>query len=114
MERVAIVVRLKEGSGPRAAQLIEAGPPFDIAESGLVHHSVYLSAGEVVFVFEGPQVEWIVDELVDNPFHPKVRAAFERWRSIVDGLPRIAREQFGWGVGDAAPSSDDLTAVSAT
>jgi hypothetical protein len=67
-----------------------------------------------VFVFEGPQVEWIVDDLVDNPFHPKVRAAFERWRSIVDGPPRIAREQFGWGVQDPVPSSDDLTVASAT
>lgn len=112
MERVAIVVRLKEGSGPRAAQLIEAGPPFDLAETGMVHHSVYLSAGEVVFVFEGPQVEWIVDDLVDNPFRPKVRAAFERWRSIVDGAPRIAREQFGWGPQEAVPSPDDLTAAS--
>jgi hypothetical protein len=113
MERVAIVVRLKQGSGPRAAQLIEAGPPFDLAGTGMVHHSVYLSAGEVVFVFEGPQVEWIVDELVDNPFRPKVRAAFERWRSIVDGPPRIAREQFGWRATDAAPSSN-LTAANAT
>jgi hypothetical protein len=67
-----------------------------------------------VFVFEGPQVEWIVDDLVDNPFHSKVRAAFERWRSIVDGPPRIAREQFGWGVRDPVPSSDDLTVASAT
>lgn len=52
MERVAIVVRLKEGSGPRATELIEAGPPFDLAETGVLHHTVYLSAGEVVFVFE--------------------------------------------------------------
>ena len=28
MERVAIVARLKEGSGTRAAELIAAGPPF--------------------------------------------------------------------------------------
>jgi hypothetical protein len=71
MERVAIVVRLKQGSGLRAAQLIEAGPPFDLAQSGIFHHSVYLSAGEVVFVFEGPQVEWIVDDLVDIPSTPR-------------------------------------------
>jgi hypothetical protein len=53
MARVAIVARLKEGGGPRAAELIAAGPPFELAETGLTRHSVYLSAGEVVFVFEG-------------------------------------------------------------
>jgi hypothetical protein len=90
MERIAIVVRLKEGSGPRAAELIEAGPPFDLAETGVVHHTVYLSAGEVVFVFEGPQVEW-----------------------IVDGPPRIDRERFGWGAHEAVPSAADLTVASA-
>jgi hypothetical protein len=45
MERVAIVARLKEGSGPRAAELIAAGPPFDLAATGIASHSVYLSAG---------------------------------------------------------------------
>ena len=54
MERVAIVAGLKEGTGPRAAELIAAGPPFDLAETGIVHHSVHLSAGEVVFLFRRP------------------------------------------------------------
>jgi hypothetical protein len=96
MERVAIVVRLKEGSGPRAAELIAGGPPFDLAETGIVRHSVYLSAGEVVFVFEGHQVEWMVDGLIDDPFQHKLHSALEQWRAIVDGTPRIARERFDW------------------
>jgi hypothetical protein len=78
MERVAIVVRLKEGSGPRAAELIAAGPPFDLAATGIAHHSVYLSAGEVVFVFEGHQVEWMVDDLINDPFQPKLQNTFRR------------------------------------
>ena len=53
MERVAIVARLKEGSGPRAAELIARGPSFDLAELGLVPHSIYLSADEVVFRLRG-------------------------------------------------------------
>jgi hypothetical protein len=96
MERVAIVARLKEGSGPRAAQLISAGPPFELPETGIARHSVYLSAGEVVFVFEGHQVEWMVDDLINDPFRPEVQSAFDEWRAIVDGSPRIARERFGW------------------
>jgi hypothetical protein len=113
MERVAIVARLKEGSGPRAAELIAAGPPFDLSQTGIVHHSVYLSAGEVVFVFEGHQVEWMVDALIDDPFQPKLQSAFDAWRSIVDGPPRIARERFGWEGQEVMPTAADANAGSA-
>lgn len=96
MERVAIVAHLKEGSEERATELIAKGAPFDLAETGIERHSVYLSASEVVFVFEGHQVEWMVDELIDGMFHYELHRAFEQWRPIVDGPPRIARERFGW------------------
>ena len=67
MEQIAIVARLKSGAEPRAAELIAAGPPFRSGHSGLEGHTVYLAADEVVFVFEGREVEWIVDGLVDEP-----------------------------------------------
>jgi hypothetical protein len=107
MERVAIVARLKKGSGPRATELIADGPPFDLAETGIARHSVYLSAGEVVFVFEGHEVEWMVDDLINDPFQPKLQSAFDGWRSIVDGSPRIAREQFGWEAEEAVPPANE-------
>ena len=69
MERVAIIAHLKEGSEQRVADLVEAGPPFDLADAGIVRHSVYISAHEAVSVFEGHEVEWIVDQLIDEPFH---------------------------------------------
>jgi hypothetical protein len=113
MERLAIVARLKEGSGPRAAELIAAGPPFDLAETGIVRHSVYLSVGEVVFVFEGHQVEWIVDDLIDEPFHYELLRAFEAWRPNIDGSPRLARESFRWDAEAAVPSAAVAMAGSA-
>lgn len=112
MERVAIVVRLKQGSEPRAAELIAAGPPFDLAETGIAHHSIYLSAGEVVFVFEGHEVEWMVDDLISDPFEPKLQDAFAEWRSIVDGSPRIARERFGWKAQEAVSPAAEAMPVS--
>jgi hypothetical protein len=112
MQRVAIVARLKDGRGPRAARLIAGGPPFDLAEIGLASHSVYLSAGEVIFVFEGDQVEWTVDELIDNPFRHEMQSAFDQWRPIIDGSPRIAREQFGWHA-DSPERAAEATAGSA-
>jgi hypothetical protein len=111
MERVAIVARLKEGTGPRAAELIAAGSPFDLAETGIVHHSVYLSAGEVVVVFEGHQVEWMVDDLINDPFRPKLQSAFDAWRSIVHGPPRIARERLGWEAREAVPPATEAMAA---
>jgi hypothetical protein len=109
MERVAIVARLKEGSGPRAAQLIAGGPPFDRAELGLVTHSIYLSADEVVFVFEGHDVEWLVEELIDDPFQHQIPSALGQWRAIVDGSPRIARQRFGWHADGAQPGAQAMT-----
>jgi hypothetical protein len=103
MERVAIIAHLKEGSQQRATALIAAGPPFDLANTGIVRHSVYISTSEAVFVFEGHEVEWIVDQLIDEPFHYELRSALEQWREIVDGQPRIARERFDWQLDEAEP-----------
>jgi hypothetical protein len=96
MEQLAIVARLKPGAEPRAAELIANGPPFDPTDSGLDGHSVYLSADEVIFVFEGHEVEWIVDRLVDDPFYWLVGEALERWRPLLDDQPRIARPVYVW------------------
>jgi len=103
MERVAIIARLKAGSERRAAELVEGGPPFDLTDTGIVRHSIYLAASEAVFVFEGPEVEWIVEQLVDEPFHYELQHALEQWREIVDGQPQVARERFGWQLDEAEP-----------
>jgi hypothetical protein len=96
MEQLAIVARLRAGVEPEAAELLAAGPPFDPAEQGFTRHAVYLSAGEVVFVFEGPEVEWIVDGMVDDPFRWRVIEALDAWRPLVEGQPRIARAMYVW------------------
>ena len=103
MERVAIIARLKEGSEQRAAELVGAGPPFELADTGIVRHSVYISPSEAVFVFEGHEVEWIVDQLVGEPFQYELQRALEQWREIVDGQPRVARERFGWQLDETEP-----------
>jgi hypothetical protein len=96
MEQLAIVARLKSGAEPRAAELIAKGPPFDPEATGLDRHAVYLSAGEVVFVFEGREVEWIVEQLVDDPLQWLAADALEEWRPLVEGEPRIARPAYAW------------------
>jgi hypothetical protein len=96
VQQLAIVARLKPDAEARAAELIAEGPPFDPGKSGLTRHAIYLSAGEVVFVFEGAGVEWIVDDLVEDPFRWPVLAAFHAWRPLVEREPRIARAAYVW------------------
>lgn len=96
MEQLAVVARLSPGAESEARRLVEQGPPFDIAGSGLERHAVYLSAGEVVFVFEGPEVEWVVEAMIEDPFRPRLSDALAGWRELVEGEPRIARPAFSW------------------
>jgi hypothetical protein len=81
---------------PRAQELIANGAPFDPAGEGLARHTVYISAGEVVFVFEGHEVEWIVDGVITDPYRWTVSKAFDAWRPIIEGEPRIARVAYRW------------------
>jgi hypothetical protein len=96
MEQLAIVARLKPGAEPDAAELVANGPPFEPGETGLERHTVFLAADEVVFVFEGSEVEWIVDGLVDEPFQWELMAAMEAWRPLLAEHPRIARPGYAW------------------
>ena len=96
MEQIAIVARLKPGAEPQAARLLAEGPPYDPEANGLARHTVYLSADEVVFVFEGKEVEWIIDGLIDEPFHWALLDALEAWRPLLAENPRIARPAYAW------------------
>ena len=93
MNRLMIVARLNEGAHDEAEALLLEGPPFDPEELGFHRHAAYLTAGEVVFLFEAPEVEWIVNDIVDDPL---VSAALAPWRKLVDGPPRIAHERYYW------------------
>lgn len=96
MEQLAIIAHLKEGAETEAAALVARGAPFDPVEAGLRRHTVFLAADTVVFVFEGDEVEWIVDGLVDEPFQWDLLDAFEEWRPLLDGHPRVARVAYSW------------------
>jgi hypothetical protein len=93
MRRLTIVARLKPGANADAEGLIAEGPPFAPDDLGFERHFVFLTATEAVFLFEGPSVEWVVDDLVSDPVSS---AAFAAWRPLLDGPPRLAREVFAW------------------
>jgi hypothetical protein len=96
MRTVAIVARLQDGCEPQAAELLAQGPPFDPESRGFERHTAYLSAGEVIFVFEGPEVDVALDDLVADPFQWDLLSALESWRPLISGNPRIARSVYEW------------------
>jgi len=93
MNRLLIVAHLKSGVHAEAEELLRAGPPFDPEELGIHRHAAYLTATNVVFVFEAPGVEWIVYDVIDDPV---MSTALSPWRALVEGPPRLAHERFYW------------------
>ena len=102
MSRFVVIARLKPDASAAAAELIAKGPPFDLAELGFDRHAVYLSHGEVAFLFEGAEVEWVLDELLAEEVHS---TAFREWEPLLDGIPRLAQEAFYWAAADEAPAA---------
>lgn len=93
MQRVVVTARLRPGSEDAASDIVRSGPPYDPAEIGLVRHGVYLGASDVVFIFEGPNAE---QQLLDLLNDPAASAAFGVWGPLLDGSPSIAHELFHW------------------
>jgi hypothetical protein len=104
VKRVAIVARLLPGTQERARDLLSEGPPFDLAESGFDRHAVFVSDSEVVFVFEGDEVEWKLDDLVSDFFEAELQQTLGRWHELVEGEPKLAEEAYFWQL-PARPAS---------
>ena len=80
MKRLTIVAALKKGNSRRATALRAAGPPLELEQTHFVRHAVFLGRDPVAFLFEGPDVEWELDELTSAPFTPPSRPRSVRGR----------------------------------
>ena len=97
-ERVAVVAKLLPGSREQATQILAEGAPYGLELAGFRRHSAFLAEEAVIFVFEGPRIEGLVRDLVDDPTRS---AAFSVWGPLLDGTPAIAQEEFYWRAGPA-------------
>jgi len=95
VERFAIVARFRPEKSEQVKELLAAGPPFDLNEADVEAHAVYLSSREVVFVFEGRDVDSKLDDLADV-FHPRLMAALDEWRELLEEDARLARPVYAW------------------
>ena len=75
------VVPFKAGAHEQAAELLDAGPPFEPGEAGFDRHAVYLTDAEVVFV-EGMDAEWLLD------FLQRYDKVLPRWHDLKPPLLR--------------------------
>jgi hypothetical protein len=97
MNRLMIVARLRDDAHDEAESLLRKGPPFEPESVGLERHAAYLTSSELVFFFEGPEVEWTVNELIDDP---AIASFFAPWEKLIDGAPRLAHERYYWSQAD--------------
>lgn len=93
MKRLAVTAKLRPGTEETALALIKKSPPFDPGSTGFERHAVYLGNDEAVFVFEGTDVERVVDTVINDPV---VSAAFSAWGDLLDGTPTLARPVYHW------------------
>ena len=93
MERLAVIAKLKEGTAEQAATLVRRGPPFDPGESGFERHAVYLSADQVIFLFEADAADRSVQEILANGTRS---AALGAWGPLLDQVPQLAVEGYYW------------------
>lgn len=96
MQSLIVVARLKPGAEAEARKLIAQGPPLDLQASGLTRNTIYLSEGEVVFLFEGPDADRVMHEFVNDPV---ASAQLATWGHLLDGSPFLARQEFDWRAG---------------
>jgi hypothetical protein len=93
--RTVVVLPLKPGTRSAVETLLAAGPPFDPSDAGLDRHEVFVTADEVVFLFESP---YGVEPLLAQA------ELWERavvWQEHLAGPPRIASEAYSWMREDA-------------
>jgi hypothetical protein len=88
-ERAAIVAPVRPDCEERVRRLVRSGPPFAPARLGLDEHSVYLTAGAVVFIFVGPDARGAVERLGRSP---RAWQAGLAWRRCLSGPPRLLIE----------------------
>jgi hypothetical protein len=92
MQHIAVIAKLRPGTAEQAAELIEAGPPFDPAKHEVERHSVFLAQDTVVFVFEGGHVNSLLAALGGA----EEQAALGAWEPLLEGTPLIAQQAYGW------------------
>jgi hypothetical protein len=93
MRRFLVTAKLRRGSTDAVRAILREGPPFELPETSLERHAVFLGGGEIVFLFEGVHAEEEVRRLVRSPH---VLGQASRIGLHLTGRPRMSEEIFSW------------------
>lgn len=93
MHRFVVTAALKPGAAARVAAILREGPPFDLADTSLERHEVFLGDDELVFLFEGPGADGEARRLFKKP---RVLDRVRRIGPHLAAKPRLPREAFSW------------------
>jgi hypothetical protein len=94
---------LRSGSADAVRKILRDGPPFNLEDTSLERHRVFLSGDELVFVFEGPHADQEAARLLAQP---AVRGRASRIGDHLVGAPRVSEEIFSWSRPDDLPGVD--------
>lgn len=93
MSRLVVVAPLVAGMRSRAEELLREGPPFALDETQFDRHLVFLTEGEVVFLFEGRGETGTLNLPAESL---DVLQAAKAWRECLAGRPRVAVTAYSW------------------
>lgn len=93
MSRFVVTGQLRPGAAAKVAEILHEGPPFDLAETSLVQHEIFLGTDEIVFLFEGPEAETEARRLLKTPH---VLGQAGRIVAHLTAPPRLPHEVFCW------------------
>ena len=93
MDRVVAVARLKLGARQRAEELIAEGAGPFVPEAAVERGAIFLSESEVVFLFEGADVNESVRTTLNDPVES---SALAPWLPLFEGPLHQAREAHSW------------------
>jgi hypothetical protein len=93
MHRFVVTASLKRDTAHLVAEILREGPPFDLSDTSLERHEIFLGDDELVVVFEGPGAEAEARRLFEAP------GVLDRVRRIGQYLaaaPKLPGEVFSW------------------
>ena len=93
MQHYLITVQVRRGSSEAVRRILREGPPFDLKDTALERHMVFLAGNELAFLFEGPHAEEEAGRLLARP---TVLGRASRLGAHLAGRPRMPEEAFSW------------------
>ena len=91
---VAVRVPIRPERVEKVGDLLRQGPPFDPSMvRGLDRHLALIGEAEVVFIFEGIDIQAAVERLTRNP---RLWLAATAWRGCLAGRPTVLDRSHGW------------------